>query len=165
MTHRELITVPVFADGDICIDCNFSGQQVDFQHLHITLQECNMYNATPLNFENVTLIETPSFGKQSTPEPVITPTDPILASTAMAVFSMIQSSPKLTDAEKAGIQQLANGVFNVAGVTPDSGGAATALVLQLLNNPLMQAQPELSAQIQSALTQIQTVVAPMGGTL
>jgi hypothetical protein len=82
MTYKELTALPAtIEDGDIFIDCNFScqygeGKEIDFQGHAVTLKSCNMFNTIPVNADNVTLDDTPSFNRESTPDDS-EPVDPV----------------------------------------------------------------------------------------
>lgn len=80
---------------------------------------------------------------QST-SPITTPNES-LASLAIAAKAILDKSPKLQSLEIQGLlDQLVSGVKSVANANPADGEAATSIVNKMLDDPQLQAQPDLS---------------------
>jgi hypothetical protein len=67
MTYLQCFPPESFNDGDELDGCNLSGRTVDFQHKAVTVRDSNCFDMTPVNAENVTVEDSPSWGKASTP--------------------------------------------------------------------------------------------------
>lgn len=90
-TYRETFPPDKFEDGDELIGCNLSGRTVDFAGKAVTVRDCNAFDMTPINAENVVIENTPSWGKASTPDDSV-PIDPVDREIRQAVDKIAELS-------------------------------------------------------------------------
>ena len=149
--------------GDEFIDCNLSqlvpGTVVSVEK-NLKFTGCNLVNVA---LDSTWLYpDCNTFQGLLEIEPETQPNES-LASLAIAAKAILDKSPKLQSPEIQGLlDQLVIGVKSVANANPADGDAATAIVNKMLDDPQLQAQPELWEAIKHARD---SVIAKSGGAL
>lgn len=117
-----------------------------------TLEQINAEVDKQIEFAKLKLIPVPQVDQE-------------LAGLAVAAHAILALSPKLQSPEISGfLDQLAAGVVNASGLQapPAPGVVATGLVEKMIAHPIVQAQPLLAKQLETALN---NVIQMTGGVL
>ena len=162
MTHHHLTgwNMPALSDGDVIDGVNLSQDKANTPMLQdvtakVTITNSNVWNC--IFPPNVTVdLATCAYGQRDKEPTIEAPTtNPLLSAKATIVYSALKGSGQLDSQKLAALGQLTDMVDGIAGTKVELGEAATALVIDLINELLSIGKEEEAGMIKQMLQAVQ----------